>query len=113
VSVAIGVEIQFSARSDLMIVDIDHLRSAIIEGEIDVGFLIVPSDTFARFLTDRIGGFADAERALKRARASDHPILIWGMDHDGPGSPLKKRQTIQGRSPQVPRSGKKGIPPGR
>jgi len=37
------VEIQFSARSDLMIVDVAHLREGVADGTIDVGFLVVPS----------------------------------------------------------------------
>lgn len=35
--VCLGVEIQFSGRSDLMIVDVDHLRDHIADGSIDVG----------------------------------------------------------------------------
>ena len=38
-TVVIGVEIQFSARSDLMIVDVAHLREGVADGTIDVGFL--------------------------------------------------------------------------
>jgi hypothetical protein len=38
------VEIQFSARSDLVVIDLIHLRKAIVQGKIDIGVLVVPSD---------------------------------------------------------------------
>jgi hypothetical protein len=44
IRICIGVEIQFSARSDLLGIDIIHLRQAIPAGEIDVGILVVPND---------------------------------------------------------------------
>jgi hypothetical protein len=96
-SVCIGVEIQFSARSDLLIVDIDHLREQITLGTIDVGVVVVPSDRLAVFLTDRAPYFGAACKAVERARASDLPLLILGLDHDGVGDALEKRRTRQGR----------------
>src|SRR5262245_9861993 len=95
--VCLGVEIQFSARSDLMIVDVDHLRKAIVGGRIDVGALVVPSTRLATFLTDRVGGFLDAKRAVQRARASDLPIIVIALEHDGAGPPLEKMKTRQGK----------------
>src|SRR5262245_5895614 len=41
-SVCLGVEVQFSGRSDLLIVDVVHLREQINDGNIDVGSIIVP-----------------------------------------------------------------------
>ena len=38
--ICIGVEIQFSGRSDLLIVDVAHLRDKIIAGAIDIGVMI-------------------------------------------------------------------------
>ena len=99
--VCVGVEIQFSARSDLMIVDIDHLRLAITAGEIDIGVLTVPSNRLGPFLTDRVGRFDDGRRAVQRARASDLPILVLGLEHDGPGPPLPKQKTRQGKPPTL------------
>lgn len=95
-SVCIGVEIQFSGRSDLMIVDIDHLRKEIIDGTIDVGVLVAPSNRLGPFLTDRVGKFDDAVRAVERARAADLPIIVLGLEHDGPGDPLPKAGRRQG-----------------
>jgi hypothetical protein len=101
--VCIGVEIQFSARSDLLIVDIDHLRQEITAGSIDIGVVVVPSDHFAFFLTDRAPHFSAACKAVERARANDLPLMILGLDHDGTGEALAKRRTRQGRLPQQER----------
>lgn len=38
--VCLGVEIQMSGRSDLIVVDVIHLRKALTAGEIDVGVLL-------------------------------------------------------------------------
>lgn len=43
-SVCVGVEVQVSARSDLLVVDMIHLTAAFREGRIDVGVLVVPSE---------------------------------------------------------------------
>ena len=50
--VCLGVEIQFSAQSDLLIVDVQYLQDEIVEGRIDVGVIVVPSNKLAYFLTD-------------------------------------------------------------
>jgi hypothetical protein len=52
-SVCVGVEIQVSARSDLLVVDMIHLTAAFRDGRLDIGLVIVPSDKLSRFLTDR------------------------------------------------------------
>ena len=96
--VCLGVEIQFSGRSDLLIVDVAHLRDEIIEGSIDVGVMVVPSDRLGKFLTDRGPKFADATRAIERARAQDLPLIVLALEHDGPGPALAKRRTRQGRA---------------
>ena len=89
--VCIGVEIQMSARSDLLVMDICHLRDALTDGVIDVGVLVVPDDELARFLTDRGPRFSDAVRHVRAARAEDFPLLLLGIHHDGPGEPLAKQ----------------------
>ena len=91
IKVCLGVEVQFSARSDLLIMDIIHLRKSIIEGEIDVGVLVVPSDRLAEFLTDRGPSRSDAERHIGEARAEDLPLFLIALEHDGPGPPLAKQ----------------------
>ena len=89
--VCVGVEIQMSARSDLLVVDVIHLRSAIEEGEIDVGVLVVPSDRLGVFLTDRGPRMADAKKHVRAARADDLPILLIAIEHDGVGPALAKQ----------------------
>lgn len=90
--VCVGVEVQFSARSDLLVMDICHLRDAIsIHAMIDVGVIVVPDDTLADYLTDRIPRFSDAVRHVRAARAEDFPLLLFGLRHDGPGEALAKQ----------------------
>jgi hypothetical protein len=102
-SLCIGVEIQVSARSDLLIIDIAHLRRALTGGLIDVGFLVVPSDKLAPFLTDRGPRLADARRMVREARVEDLPIVLVAIEHDGPGPRLAKRAKRQpGRYPTTP-----------
>lgn len=89
--VCVGVEIQMSARSDLLVVDVIHLRGAIERGDIDVGVLVVPSDRLGVFLTDRGPRMADAKKHVRAARADDLPILLIAIEHDGAGPPLAKQ----------------------
>jgi len=95
--ICLGVEIQFSGRSDLLIVDVAHLRDMIIAGAIDIGVMIVPSDRLGKYLTDRGPRFSDATRAVERARAEDLPLVVLALEHDGPGPALAKRRTRQGK----------------
>jgi hypothetical protein len=90
--VCVGVEIQVSARSDMLVMDVHHLRLALIRGEIDIAILAVPSDTLGPFLTDRAPSLSDAKRHVDMARAMDLPLLLIGLTHDGPGQALLKRQ---------------------
>jgi hypothetical protein len=95
--VCLGVEVQFSARSDLLIVDVHHLRDDITTGKIDVGIVVVPSDRLAYFLTDRVARYTDAVKAVERARAADLPLVVIALEHDSPGASLLKRRTRQGK----------------
>jgi hypothetical protein len=89
--VCVGVEIQFSARSDLIVIDIIHLRKALVGGLIDVGVLVVPSDKLAVFMTDRGPKMADAKRHVIEANAEALPLILIAVEHDGPGPPLAKQ----------------------
>lgn len=89
--VCLGVEVQMSARSDMLVMDIQHLRLAMIDGSIDVGVLAVPSDQLGGYLTDRAPCLSDAKRHVDVARASDLPLLLLGLMHDGAGPALPKR----------------------
>ncbi len=89
--VCVGVEVQFSARSDLVVVDLIHLRKDIMEGFIDVGILVVPDDTLAPYLTDRGPNLADTIKHVTEARVEDLPLIIIALGHDGPGPALAKQ----------------------
>jgi hypothetical protein len=99
IRVCLGAQIQLSvsAESDLLLVDLQYLRDEISGGRIDVGVIVVPSDKLAYFLTDRVARYTDAVKAVERARASDLPLVVLALEHDGPGPALMKRQTRQGK----------------
>lgn len=87
----VGVEVQVSARSDLLVVDMIHLANAFRDGRLDIGVLVVPSDRLSRFLTDRGPSVSDAKRHAKAARLEDSPLILLAIEHDGPGEPLVKQ----------------------
>jgi hypothetical protein len=89
--VCVGVEIQVSARSDLIVVDMIHMAAAFRDGRLDVGVLIVPSDKLSRFLTDRGPCISDAKMHAKAARLEDSPLVLMAIEHDAPGEALPKQ----------------------
>lgn len=94
----LGVEVQVSGRSDMLAVDIMHLKDAINRGLIDAGLIIVPDDKISRFLTDRTPNLATALKHVVD-KASDMPIRVVSFAHDGIGPPLDKMRTNLGRLP--------------
>jgi len=90
----LGVEIQVSARSDLLIRDVVHLRNSIQEGEIEAGIIVVPNERFQNFLPDRTPSIRDARRYIEEElkEAMNFPIILFGIEHDGPGDALKKQK---------------------
>jgi hypothetical protein len=92
----LGVEVQVSGRSDLLAVDIMHLKEKLVAGAIDAGLIIVPDDTLSDYLTDRTPNFATAVKHVEH-RASDLPIRIVAFHHNGPGEALGKMRTNLGR----------------
>jgi hypothetical protein len=95
----IGVEVQVSARSDLLIRDIVHLRNSLQSAEIDVGVIVVPDDRFQTFLTDRTPSFRDAIRYIEEEfkEAMTFPILVIAVEHDAVGPALAKKRTNKGK----------------
>jgi hypothetical protein len=89
--VCVGVEVQVSARSDLLVVDMIHLTAAFRDGRLDIGVIIVPSDRLSRFLTDRGPCISDAKKHAKVARLEDSPLVLFAIEHDGPGKALAKQ----------------------
>lgn len=99
----LGVEVQVSARSDLLIRDIVHLRNSLQEGVIDVGVIVVPSDRLQTFLPDRTPSLRDADRYIESEfkEAMTFPIIVMAVEHDKAGAPLPKKRTNRGKGPQV------------
>jgi hypothetical protein len=95
---SIGVEVQVSGRSDMLAVDVMHLKEEITNGTIDVGVIIVPDDRLSRFLTDRTPNAATALKHVNH-RASDLPIRVVAFSHDGSGEALVKMRTNLGKIP--------------
>ncbi len=93
VLVRLGVELQVSARSDMLIRDVVHLRNSIDEGLIDVGVVVVPDDRLQVFLPDRTPAFRDAIRYIEEEfrEAMNYPFVVIAIEHDGPGEPLPKQ----------------------
>jgi hypothetical protein len=89
--ICIGVEVQVSGRSDVMSVDLIHLRKELLQRKIDLAVLIVPGDRLGYFLTDRVARLPEAKRQIEMARAEDMPFVLIAIEHDGPGPALKKQ----------------------
>jgi hypothetical protein len=89
----LGVEVQVSARSDLLIRDLVHLRNDLQSGDIDVGVIIVPSNHLSFFLPDRTPCFKDAIRYIECEfkEAMNFPIVIIAIEHDEWGAVLPKK----------------------
>jgi hypothetical protein len=96
--VCMGVELQISARSDLLTNDLAHLMQAIENGNIDVGVIVVPSNETAAFLTDRCPRFSYALDHVNRIKGQFSPLMIISIGHDGVGDVLPKRRTNLGRA---------------
>jgi hypothetical protein len=91
-----GVEVQVSGRSDMLAVDIMHLKEKIDRGGLDIGVIIVPDDTLSRYLTDRTPNLATAIKHIEH-RAKDLPIRVIAFRHDGAGTALTKMRTNLGK----------------
>lgn len=92
----LGVEVQVSGRSDMLAVDIMHLKESLSTGRIDAGLIIVPDDTLSRYLTDRTPNLATAIKHVED-RARDMPIMIVAFCHNGTGPALDKMRTNLGK----------------
>jgi hypothetical protein len=94
--VCVGVEIQVSARSELLYKDILHLKTRIVTGDIDLGIIIVPSDRLQSYLPDRTPCLTYAKKVIAEQDADRLPIILIEMGHDGPGPALGKKVTNMG-----------------
>jgi Restriction endonuclease BglII len=93
----LGVEVQVSARSDLVIRDLIHLRNNLQLGKIDAGAIVVPTDRMAVFLPSRAPSFSQTIKYIEDEfrEAQYFPLLLIGIEHDGPATePLAKQKRI-------------------
>ena len=99
----LGVEVQVSARSDMVIRDIVHIRKSLQDGHVDVGVMVLPNIRLSGFLTDRTPCITDAVNYIEHQfkEAMNSPIILLGVEHDGPGPALPKKKTNlgSGRTP--------------
>jgi hypothetical protein len=95
--VCVGVEIQISARSELLYKDILHLKTRIVTGDIDPGIIVVPSDRLQSFLPDRTPSISHAKKVIAEQDSDRLPIILIEMEHDGPGPSLGKKVTNLGK----------------
>lgn len=96
----IGVEIQVSGRSDLLVRDIIHIRNQLQNSEIDVGVIVVPSDFFEYRLTDRVANYTYAIRYVEEEfpEAQNYPIIVIAVEHDDwSDEPIPKKTTNKGK----------------
>nr|VFJ95693.1 MAG: Restriction endonuclease BglII [Candidatus Kentron sp. H]VFJ96537.1 MAG: Restriction endonuclease BglII [Candidatus Kentron sp. H]VFK02455.1 MAG: Restriction endonuclease BglII [Candidatus Kentron sp. H] len=96
----LGVEVQVSGRSDLLARDIVHIRNNLQDSHIDAGVIVVPSDAFEYFLTDRVANYSYAVRYVEEElrEAQSYPIILIAVEHDGfSDEPLPKKMTNKGK----------------
>src|SRR5258705_4744687 len=86
--VCLGVEVQMSARGDMLVMDVHHLRTGMTAGRIDVGVLAVPSDRLGMFLTDPAPWVSAAKRNAEKSRGTALRWFLFGSTPDGPGNAL-------------------------
>lgn len=101
--VRLGVEVQVSARSDLLIRDIVHLRNSLQEAKIDTGVIVVPDDKLQTYLPDRSPSYRDAIRYIEEEfkEAMTFPIVVIAVEHDRAGIALVKKRTNLGKLPKL------------
>jgi hypothetical protein len=90
--ISIGVEVQVSGRSDMVAVDLIHLRKQLLQGEIDLAVLVVPSDRLGKFITDRVATVSQTKRHIDIGHYEEMPFILMAIEHDGQGEPLKKKR---------------------
>ena len=72
-------------------VDLLHLRSQLLQGEIDLAVLVVPSDKLGGYITDRVATLSQATRHIKAGHYEEMPFVMMAIEHDGPGLKIKKK----------------------
>ncbi len=93
-TIKMGVEIQMSARGDLVIRDLLHMRENMKLGKIEVVVLVVPSDRMSKFLPDRAPSLSETLRYIEKEfeEIQQFPLVLISVEHDGAGNPLPKQK---------------------
>ena len=93
-TIKMGVEIQISARSDLVIRDLVHMRENMKLGRVEVVVLVVPSDRMSKFLPDRSPSLSGTLRYIEKEfdEIQQFPLVLISVEHDGVGKPLPKQK---------------------
>lgn len=96
ITIRIGVEIQVSARSDLVIRDLLHMRENMKKGITDTVVLVVPSDRMSKFLPDRAPSLAETLRYIEQEfnEIQQFPFVLVAVEHDGTGKALPKQKRV-------------------
>ncbi len=94
VRVRLGVEIQVSSRSDLVIRDIVHLRNSLQDGDIDVGMIVVPDKILPTYFGSRFPTYRETKKYIEVEfkEAQTFPIVLIAVEHDGAGPELPKQK---------------------
>jgi len=90
--ICVGVEVQFSARSEMTVVDIIHLRRDIVAGKLDLGIILTSSERMAPFLTNRGPSFSVCKKIISELHAEEQPLILYAVEHDSPGPALPKQK---------------------
>ena len=92
--IRVGVEIQVSARSDLVIRDLMHMRKNFKQGIIDMVVLVVPSDLMSKYLPDRAPTLSETLRYIEDEfqEIQQFPLVLISIEHDGKGGALPKQK---------------------
>jgi len=53
--------------------------------------LVVPTDLLSYYSTDRGPNISTAIRIVREMKVDELPLLLIGIEHDGPGPPLAKQ----------------------
>jgi len=99
--VCVGVEVQVSARSEMLYQDILHLKTRIMTGDIDIGIIIVPSDRLQSFLPDRTPSFSYAKKVIAEQDADRLPIIVIGDRARRPRAAAPKKLTNESRRDRI------------
>jgi len=90
-----GVEILFSARADLAVVGLMHLRKSIFQGTIDVGIIIVPDNQLSAFLTGRAPNLEEVLKYVVDMGVAHLPLIVIALGPNSARAALAKQSKMR------------------